>query len=211
MAGDCSQAAYILRPIEESMGSGSDVDSSATTVAAASTVRGSRASEDSLPGRAGGGGGQARAPLAYEVACTIEVPGTVGSLAVGYGRILGERLNMASPFPQTNMAREEKLPCNAVRAERSPHTLQQQMPLVEDEQALPTKFPADPTVRDVEIPDGRCLASEKESDGVENEGIDGGASGWAKLYIPNYDGNKVYVFLMGPSLIQQRSPPRGVP
>lgn len=184
VAGDCSQAAYILRPIQEPMGSGSDFDSS---------TRGSRASEDSLSGGRGGGG-EPWAPLAYEVACTIEVPGTVGSLAVGYGRIPGESLRAASfTFPEANRAEAETPSCNPVRAERSPHTIQ-----VDNEAAPPTKFPVDSTVRGVEIPDERCLASGKGSDG----GSDEGASGWAKIYIPNYDGNRVYVFSMGPSLIQ---------
>ncbi|CAN0146629.1 unnamed protein product, partial [Hapterophycus canaliculatus] len=92
VAGDCSQSAYIFRPVapppaeEEAKGSWE----------------------------------QEAAPLSYEIACSIEVPGTVGSLA-----------------------------------------------------------------------DEDDLWSTQQQQRTRGDG-------WAKLFVPNYDGNKVYVFSMEP-------------
>lgn len=61
----------------------------------------------------------------YEVACVIELPGTVGSLAISYSPMLGE---------------------------------------------------------------GHYVRAEHER--VTNSG------GWAKLFVPNYDGNRIFVFSM---------------
>ncbi|CAM9990560.1 unnamed protein product, partial [Choristocarpus tenellus] len=105
IAGDCSQAAYILRPLKGSQ---------------------SRQQGDEI-GRQGGSsvgtgeGGwvdntnQLLGPLAYEVVCSIDVQGTVGSLAVSYGPFLWR-----------------------------------------------------------------------------------GEEGWAKLFVPNYDGDRIYMFAMDP-------------
>lgn len=63
-------------------------------------------------------------PISYDIACVIELPGTVGSLAVSYGSILGEGDSW---------------------------------------------------------PDLRGAARDQ---------------GWAKLFVPNYDGNRVFIFSM---------------
>ncbi|CAM9789899.1 unnamed protein product [Ascophyllum nodosum] len=144
LAGDCSQAAYILRPAPVPVGS----DSGSVSTAAA-TERGSIDSERTLSG----GHGALEAPLVYEVACKIEVPGTVGSLAVGYGSFMGNGRDMVKPSA------------------------------------------ADPPSRDGSIVDEPSVSQERV---VEGGNIDGAAGGWAKLFVPNYDGNKVYVFSMEP-------------
>lgn len=147
IAGDCSQSAYILRPAP-----------------AASSEPG---------GTVAGGGTEAKgaweqeaAPLGYDIACAIEVPGTVGSLAVSYGPLLGEstmdRFDMAEPRspPQSPVAPPGDSLEGAGRRQRW------------REEGLPP--PPQPQPR--------------------------GTDGWAKLFVPNYDGNKIYVFSMEPAM-----------
>ncbi|CAN0182141.1 unnamed protein product [Ectocarpus sp. 6 AP-2014] len=144
IAGDCSQSAYILRP---------------APAASASA------------GTAAGGGPETKgaweqeaAPLGYEIACAIEVPGTVGSLAVSYGQLLGEdgtmeRFDTVEPpsSPQPPVAPPEASLEGAGRRR---------------EEGLPPSPQPQPR----------------------------GAEGWAKLFVPNYDGNKIYVFSMEPAV-----------
>lgn len=99
--------------------------------------------------------GQEAAPLHYEVACAIEVPGTVGSLAVSYGPLLGGGSGEAGG-----------------------------------------RYSEGGTLR---WPGGGGDAHGYGPGGRGGEGGVGDGDGWAKLFVPNYDGNKIYIFSMEPS------------
>ncbi|CAB1112476.1 unnamed protein product [Ectocarpus sp. CCAP 1310/34] len=145
IAGDCSQSAYILRPAPAASGSA---------------------------GTAAGGGPETKgaweqeaAPLGYEIACAIEVPGTVGSLAVSYGQLLGEDGTMEG-----------------------------------FDTAEPPSPPHPPVASPEVFLEGAGRRRREEGVRPSPQPQRRGADGWAKLFVPNYDGNKIYIFSMEPAM-----------
>lgn len=139
VAGDCSQSAYIFRP----------------AAAPAATEEEAKGSWE-----------QEAAPLSYEIACSIEVPGTVGSLAVSYGPLLG------GAAVTTVTGEEEGTPPLAEG-------------MFDSAGPLPSSSASSSSPEGEEDDDLRLTQEER-------------GDGWAKLFVPNYDGNKVYIFSMEP-------------
>ncbi|CAM9234008.1 unnamed protein product, partial [Discosporangium mesarthrocarpum] len=138
LAGDCSQAAYILRPVE----------SPRRDEGGRLTALGKKAKSIDRS-------------IEYEMVCAIELQGTVGSLAVSYGDVPGES---ATVWPRVGAA----------------------MRLGE--------FPSQPGGCDnAALGQGATAHGRGKDMDAETRG-----NGWAKLFIPNYDGDRIYVFAIGP-------------
>eukprot|EP00752_Nemacystus_decipiens_P014828 g13201.t1 len=153
IAGDCSQSAYVLRPAAAKQQEKAEAE--------AATV---------------GSWEREAAPLSYEIACAIEVPGTVGSLAVGYGALLGE--NVAGGLPgepelEPPIPPPPTMAAAAAAAAAAP---------------LPPPSPPTSSLAEEEEEGRRRRRRQRQRNG----------DGWAKLFVPNYDGNKIYVFSMEP-------------
>lgn len=142
-------------------------------------------------------------PIAYEVACAIVVPGTVGSLAVSYG-----------PFLRGNGAGGTGTPVSSPASTWFPRYTDRRRPDgVEGHQVIPPEC-LSPGERSAlsegrlgqagegretgKLRDFSASAGDSVGDVGSVDGGDGG-DGWAKLFVPNYDGNKVYVFSMEPA------------
>lgn len=183
LAGDCSQSAYILRPST----SGSS-DSSSGATGAESRGFGSVFKADTFSG----------GPISYEVACTIDVPGTVGSLAVSYGPFLEPKLHGSGSG--SGSGDHGVLGGTGVTGGFLVDLRRSRPGAVEAAQ-LPRRLLAN-----LDASRGRSSAgdrSEERSSVVLGDGSvnRGGAreGGWAKLFVPNYDGNRIYVFSMEPA------------
>ena len=118
------------------------------------------------------------APLAYEIACAIEVPGTVGSLAVGYGPLFGEDAvgGEVPGVPELEPPLPPPLTMAAAAASPSPP----------------------PTSRSAPSLPASSSAADEKNRRRQRRRQQQGSDGWAKLFVPNYDGNKIYVFSMEP-------------
>lgn len=157
--------------------------------------------------------------LAYEVACAIEVPGTVGSLAVSYGSVLGEgrtRSARARAAPNRGYSSCGGVGVTQQKQQQGVHDTGSFLPeQTEQESGARLASGAAGLARNQTcLPESTPIGGEScgtrflgggvgdESVSVDEDGVSGdddSSCGWAKLFVPNYDGNKVYIFSMEPA------------
>lgn len=227
LAGDCSQSAYILRPTTRRCSGG---DASSGILGAAGN----------LVGFSGGGGRSGEGTISYELACTIDVPGTVGSLAVSYGPVLEPTTVGIGPGTGSRTGSNPVADCSRPG---SGSVADSGLRIGPSNGGLPRGRGKDATggflvdlrlsrpgaVQVAQMPrllfgtnthayggpsssgssnSGSGGAGERYEDRpsarLSNEGVNTGGTnrdredGWAKIFVPNYDGNRIYVFSMGP-------------
>lgn len=324
LAGDCSQSAYILRPVgvntagrrrrlqqkakhdegetiaglkpRRSMSASTHVKnaSSMKTGKGEGSTSPMSSSSSSLPHTTTPPDSEHKHSknIAYEVACAIELPGTVGSLAVSYGPLLeGERPQRLQQQPRSTLNRRSSACSSSSSSSLLPnehdfhdneshsskcstrdgqhHQQQQQQQgrrrqgvedvtvsgknivhfSVAEEQEEGEEEEEEDLKRSRQRHNGDHDDGDHEDDGVGNGGLEtnhchpprllqltarssdrdissggdsriadrsedwsavtsdddtggsDGGGGWANIFVPNYDGNRIYVFSMEPALL----------
>lgn len=138
-------------------------------------------------------------PISYEVVCAIDVPGTVGSLAVSYGALLEGKRNSAVTDMVRPLPNQQRRETGSPRGDLLVGLRRRRLGGVGAGGQLGNQ-PLDDDREEAEIVDRshEDIFSNRHFDDAEG---DRGSrdDGWAKLFVPNYDGNRIYVFTLEPA------------